>query len=45
MVKSESFLIFMWLKFTEFTDYREMVFSIDNHYMFPTSLVYIIIQK
>ena len=34
MVKSESFPIYMWLPRTEFTDYSETVFSIDNHLLF-----------
>ena len=34
MVKSESFPIFMWLPFTEFTDHSEKVFSIDNRWVF-----------
>ena len=44
MVKSESFSIFMWLPLIVFTDYSDTVFSIDNDWVFPTSLVYIVIQ-
>ena len=45
IVKSESFPIFMGLPLIEFTDYSETVFSIDIHWVFPTSLVYVIIQE
>ena len=34
MFKAESFPIFMWLPLTEFTNYSETVFSIDNHLVF-----------
>ena len=34
MVKSEQFPMFMWLPLTQFPDYNETVFSIDNHLVF-----------
>ena len=34
MVESESSPKCMWLPLNEFTDYSEMVFSIDNHWVF-----------
>ena len=34
MIKSESFPIFVWLPLTEFAEYCETFFSIDNHWVF-----------
>ena len=34
MVRYELFPTFVWLSLTDFTDYSETVFSIDNHWVF-----------
>ena len=35
----------MWLPLTEFTDYRETVLSIDNHWLFTYKSSYIVIRE